>query len=362
MLIRIADATSFQSFDGKRSVFVEASQQLFELNDAAMAVLAATDQPVQLSALRDAISPAIPGGSATLHRLLVDWAACGLIELLPNRDSSVTHKKAALQLVTPAVIARLHLDHDDYSWLAPYSHLPSGKDEGFNAYFEVDGDIGLVSIEGGASRIVPRDLLPATLRYHLVEALLERNSSVALHCAVLVKNGASIVLMGPPGTGKSTMALFASREGFGIGCDDIAFLGAAGSGVVPLPLPLTLKKGSLDLVRAAGFEIDCSQIVPRHDGTDVLYLPVPNGPFECPIPIRAIIQLQRGGSEGAQISPWSKTECLECMCSEALSRSGKASVETFQSMLTMVERTETLTLDYAEAEQAARLLESHVAD
>lgn len=362
MRIRIADATSFQSFDGKRCVFVEASQQLFELNDAAMAVLAAIDQPVQLTVLRDAIAPTIPGGIAVLQHLLVDWSACGLIELLPSRDDSVAQTKPTFQLVSPSAIARLHLHDEDCSWLAPYSHLPRGGENGFNACCEVDGEIGLVSIEGGASRIVPRHLLPATLRYYLVEALLERNSSVALHCAVLMKNGASIVLMGPPGTGKSTMALFASKEGFAIGCDDIAFLDAASSGVVPLPLPLTLKRGSLDLARAAGFEIDCSQIVPRHDGTDVLYLPMPNGPLGCPIPIRAIIQLQRGDSGGAELSTWSKTECLERMCSEALSRSGKASVETFQSMLSMVEKTETLTLHYAEAEQAARLLESHVAN
>lgn len=357
MHVQIAEATAFQAFDGRRSVFIEASQRLFELSDSAMAVLAAMDAPVSLDDLRNDLSRDLDGGSKVFDRLLVEWSSHGLIDLRPGPARA----HVPLHLGSPVAPASLHPVGGGCGWLEPYAHLPRNLGEGFGAWAERSGDLGLVSIEGGASRIVPSDLLPATFRFHLVEALLERNPSVALHCAVLVRGGFATVLMGPPGTGKSTMALFAGKAGFAIGCDDIAFLDCESRGVMPLALPLTLKKGSMGLAEAAGFAIDRTAVVPRNDGVEVMYLPLPNTPVEGPIPVRAIIKLERRGEEAPALSPWSKTECLELLCSEALSPTGKASIETFRSMLGMVERAETLVLSYGEAERAVALLESHVA-
>ena len=107
MRVRIAEATSFQSFDGRRSVFAQASQRLFELNDAAMAVLAAMDDPITLPELHDDIAPALPGGVEALDRLLVEWSACGLIEVLPDDPEDDAILVPAVTLASPAVQARL---------------------------------------------------------------------------------------------------------------------------------------------------------------------------------------------------------------------------------------------------------------
>lgn len=362
MRVQIADNTAFQSFDGRYSVFAEASQRLFELNSSALRVLSAMDEPIALTALRETIAPEMTGGSTALDRLLVEWSSCGLIELLPETPGNAPLESAGASLDTPAGPARLHCLGEHREWFAPYDHLAKhGSDAtALEASGQIMHDLGLVWIEGGASRIVPRELLPASFRYHLVEALLERNRSVALHCAVLVRDGSATVLMGPPGTGKSTMSLFAGRAGFAIGGDDIAFLDAQTQGIVPLALPLTLKSGSRKIASAAGFGIDSGQVVPRNDGVDVLYLPIPNSPVAAPLPVRAIVRLDRRGDEAPTLRPWSPTECLERLCSEARSRSGKASTETFRAMLGVVEQAETLTLSYGEAEQAASLLERHV--
>lgn len=361
MRVQIAEATAFQNFDGRRCVFAEASQRLFELNDTAMSVLAAMDRPVALPDLYESIAVDLPGGRDALDQLLVEWSGCGLIELQASSSERDHGDAPTRQLGSPDAAARIHCGGEECAWFAPYAHLPLAEDGGFGASGEVFENLGLVRIEGAISRIVPRALLAATFRFHLVEALLARNSAVALHCAVLVREGAATVVMGPPGTGKSTMALFAAEAGFAIGCDDIAFLDTGGRGVAPLPLPLTLKEGSWSLAKAAGFEIDCAQAVRRQDGIDVLYLPISNSPITGPIPVRAIVKLERGDHDGAELAPWSATECLEHLCSEALSPSGKASVETFRSMLGMVEGAETLVLRYGEAQVAASVLESHVA-
>ena len=362
MRVQIADNTAFQSFDGRYSVFAEASQRLFELNPSALRVFSAMDEPIAVAELRETLGREMIGGCAALDRLLVEWSSCGLIELLPETPGNEPLEFVGASLESPAGPARLLCLGDHRDWFAPYDHLArEDEDEAvLKASGQILDDLGLVRIEGGASRIVPLKLLSTSFRFHLVESLLARNRSVALHCAVLVRDGSATVLMGPPGTGKSTMALFAARVGFAVGGDDIAFLDTQTQGIAPLALPLTLKSGSRKIASAAGFAIDSSQVVPRNDGVDVLYLPLPNAPSAGPLPVRAIVRLDRYGDEPPALRPWSPTECLEHLCSEALSRSGKASVETFRAMLGIVEQAETLTLSYGEAEQAASLLERHV--
>lgn len=362
MRVQIAKRTAFQSFDGRRSVFAEASQRLYELNPSALAVLAALDEPLALPTLQEAISPRLAGGRAALNRLLVEWSNCGLIELLPEFPDRPSDVALDARLDSPGTSARLHCLGKACDWFSPYGHLPEAGDHGLDIFGQASGDLGLVCVAGGTSRLVPRPLLAATFRFHLVEALLGRSDGVAVHCAVLVKNNAAIMLMGPPGTGKSTMALFAEKVGFAVGCDDIAFLEAQNRTVLPLALPLTLKSGSWDVARAAGIEIDLADVVPRQDGIDVLYLQLSQAPASGPIEVRSIVKLDRVGDDPPTLAPWSKTQALEHLCSEARSRSGHASVETFRSLIALVEKTETVILTYSEAEQAASLLESHVSN
>ncbi|WP_338244455.1 hypothetical protein [Aurantiacibacter hainanensis] len=320
------------------------------------------DEPVPLARLREEIAHDLAGGAAALDGLLAEWSSCGLIELLPDRPGSAPADGALALIESPAGPARMQCLGTDCDWFAPYSHLSSDGEQApvIDACGQIAGTLGLIRIEGGRTRIVPRELLAATFRFHLVEALLEHNQSVALHCAVLVKEGSAIVLMGPPGTGKSTMTLFAGRAGFAIGGDDIAFLDNETQSVAALALPLTLKSGSREKARGAGFPIDTTRIVPRNDGVDVLYLPIPNDPIGGAIPVRAIVRLDRSDEKQPALRAWTKTDCLDLLCREARSRSGSASIETFRALLGMVEQAETLVLSYDEAEHAVSLLERHV--
>jgi hypothetical protein len=108
-----------------------------------------------------------------------------------------------------------------------------------------------------------------------------------LHCACLVKDGSGLLLSGKSGTGKSTLALSLSLNGFSYLSDDCTFLSQSGSELHAWGLPTTIKllpdavkyfpqllhlEPSLSFNGELSFEVDpsetfgvkrCSSCVPR---------------------------------------------------------------------------------------------------
>jgi hypothetical protein len=98
----------------------------------------------------------------------------------------------------------------------------------------VDGSGGERAIavvdEGRAVAFVTEATLadPTTLRYDYVEAmalaLLSRSRGyLTIHAAGIVLDGIGVVLHGPAGAGKSTLAMACARRGFGILAEDAVF-------------------------------------------------------------------------------------------------------------------------------------------
>jgi Coenzyme PQQ synthesis protein D (PqqD) len=67
-----------------------------------------------------------------------------------------------------------------------------------------------------------------------------------LHGAALARNGHGFALAGAPGAGKSTLAAGLIAAGFDYLADDLVALSSPDAAIVPWPLPLSLKSGSLD--------------------------------------------------------------------------------------------------------------------
>jgi len=69
-----------------------------------------------------------------------------------------------------------------------------------------------------------------------------------LHGAALARNGHAFALAGMPGAGKSTLAAGLIAAGFDYLADDLVALSSPDAAVVPWPLPLSLKSGSLGIL------------------------------------------------------------------------------------------------------------------
>jgi hypothetical protein len=123
--------------------------------------------------------------------------------------------------------------------------VPSYHSQGNLLLIGGGGGVASVDVDRGvAVGVVTPDTarnLPM-VRYRFVEAmalsmLSRARGYVTLHAAGVVRDGVGIVLLGPAGAGKSTLAMACARRGFGVLAEDAVFVREAQAGVELWGLP-----------------------------------------------------------------------------------------------------------------------------
>ena len=75
------------------------------------------------------------------------------------------------------------------------------------------------------------------------------NQYLILHSAVLARDGLAAIMPGPPGWGKSTLCAALSLRGWRLLSDEVALIRPADRQIMPVPRPVGLKEGSIDIIR-----------------------------------------------------------------------------------------------------------------
>lgn len=71
-----------------------------------------------------------------------------------------------------------------------------------------------------------------------------------IHAAVVERDGAALILPGPPGSGKSTLCAALVHRGWRLLSDEIALIDLADASVLPLARPVALKNESIDVLHS----------------------------------------------------------------------------------------------------------------
>ncbi len=104
--------------------------------------------------------------------------------------------------------------------------------------------------------VAPFKPLPAAQAYPMFEWVLNwcvssrAHRYLVIHAAVLERpGGGAVVMPAPPGSGKSTLCAALAARGWRLLSDELALLDPADGLLLPLPRPISLKNGSIDVIR-----------------------------------------------------------------------------------------------------------------
>ncbi len=139
----------------------------------------------------------------------------------------------------------------------------------------VDAADGYLLIDG--DRVIDRcaalEAVVPMVKAALVRIAIGRAAAFAVvHAGAVCRDGSAVVLPGPAGTGKSTLAASLVLDGWALAADDITVFDRDRlSSVRPLPTALCLKRGAWSVIAKTAPEVECLTVHRRADGQSVRY-------------------------------------------------------------------------------------------
>ena len=205
------------------------------------------------------------------------------------------------------------------AWLATMHHLAIDKscEPGMRLWLLASEDHTWdICLDGClVSANLPAAAVTPTLIYLTFTSVCAALSDRLLfHAAVLEQAGRALLFPAEAGSGKTTLAATAACHGFGYLSDELAVLDVDQGLVSPLPLPMSIKTGSLELVAACYPELHLAPEHLRADGKMVRYLAPPPGsivPATARLPIGAILFPHYVAGAACSLRALEKTEALQ---------------------------------------------------
>ena len=198
---------------------------------------------------------------------------------------------------------------------------------------------GLFELRRGR-RLVRRcrreEVVPAVILQLLAEVLDQGSHVLALHAAALMVEGCFLLVTGPRGAGKSTLAAALLAAGHGFAADDVVLLDADGlaRGVPTWP---ALKEGAWDLFDEELGAAEGAPIHHRPDGRAVRYMQMGQRVTGARHPVGCIIVLSdREGARG-RATPIPRLEALAALVAGASAPGDRLSEEAFAALAALVE-------------------------
>lgn len=188
----------------------------------------------------------------------------------------------------------------------------------------------------------------------LIDSVLKWASyEVALHAAVLECGAGTVLLLGPPGAGKTTLASALVRRGFRIAADDVALLDNSGR-LTGLLLPFTVKEGAWPMLSPDWPALATEPIYRRPDGIRVRYLQNFEFAGVRPQRIKLVVLLDRRAGAATSVSSIGCITALQALIAEGDARDERLSPAGFRSLVTALKDANCFRLTYSDLAEGAR--------
>jgi hypothetical protein len=258
----------------------------------------------------------------------------------------------ALETDLPSV--RLFLSHLETPGARPQTRI------------EIRGGVSTeaVLIRDGLERMRTSD--PGLLGGGLWHAILECihpnvHWRAIIHGAALARNGFGLALAGPSGSGKTTLAAGLVSRGFDYLSDDAVPLSEPDGEIVPWPLPLSIKPGSIELLKSRFPELGNAPVYSTK-GTEARLL-VPTGKVwdATAVKLRALIFPRFIAGAAPKQRRLSQFEATQNLLSDRVWLGYPLIEARVKSFLDWLDDTPAYAISYGTLDDAVRLVERAIA-
>jgi hypothetical protein len=351
------DDALFSLLDDRPVLFSEATQKLYELNQIAAYIWCRLSDQMSVAQIcrdleKNGLNPA--DAQSFVQGALRSWLKLGLLgvdwRLSEDHSFSTYVGDFAIRIRTSSErLLELLTSLFDRQIIA------NNRTEEIYDLIDVDGVVHVFHDQACQLQCSINQLVPE-LKAHITERIILRNSpNVAFHAAGLLTRGKGMLLSGPPGAGKSTLALHLMSAGFEYGSDDVVLIALDGR-VTGVPFAPTVKSGAWSIIRSLRPDIDKAPVHMRPDGKSVRYLkPLNWRPPGC-FPVGWIVFTKRMPDVPTKLLPLDRLEAMTRLIDGSYSPGGKLNRQAFDAIKQTLTGAQSFELQYSDAAQATGVL------
>ncbi|ASP68149.1 serine kinase [Sinorhizobium meliloti] len=362
MKFRVSDGARFFLLGQRKTIFVEASQQILEVDDLTAYLTCLLAESMSQRRL-EADLVARGAGRAEARRSVRDYllymSGEGLLEIAFDAEEGEPLHTHVLDLQGAAVSIAYH-DRGLLDLILPvFDHQASEglKPSASYAVAKVGNRVCVSRSRSPGMIVAVNEAVPAVKALLTEDVLASLGTKVALHAALLVKNGKGLLICGAPGAGKSTLALALLEAGFACGGDDIALMRPDGL-LRGVPFAPALKRGSWGLLEGMRGTIEAAPVHRRLDNQYVRYLASVPFASDDAVPLGTIVLLRRrkGRTALAAVEP---ARVLSELFLGAFTPTRRLDLSQFDALLGAIRGASAVELSYMRLDEAVVMLSRH---
>ena len=182
-----------------------------------------------------------------------------------------------------------------------------------------------------------------------------------IHGAALARNDTGLALVGPSGSGKTTLAAGLVSRGFDYLSDDAVPLSEPDGEIVPWPLPLSIKPGSMELLRSRFPELGSAPAYSKK-GTEARLLVPPDEVWSAKaVKLRTLIFPRFRKDTAPQQRRLSPFEAIQNLLVDRVWLGYPITAARVQSFLDWIDDTPAFAISYGTLDDAVELVERVIA-